>query len=365
MQMHAQRIVTSLAAVGAVVVLAHPAQAQEFSTNLPGAVVLERILVNVNGGLVTQSDLEEAQILALRARGVPPQTDADLARVIQEITPGVLVIAVEELLLVQRARDLGYSLSDEQFQEILDDIKEENNMNDQQLIAALQSDEGMTLPQLRDVMERQRLVQTVQQVEILREVSVTDTEARVYYDTHLDEFTDPATVTLGEILIATPPPAGGGVFAAARDTQTKMEAEAVRARILAGEDFGQVAAEVSDADSKTNGGLIGPIARTDLAESVLALIAGLEVGEIGEIEQTPAGYQMLMLASATQPVPHPFDDVSETILDSIINERRLLLLNDYLDELRENAIIEWSDDGLEGLYNEALAARVTEESPAR
>ncbi len=356
MQKHAQRIVTSMAVVSAALVLAHPVQAQEFSTNLPGAIVLERILVKVNGGLITQSALEDAQISALRARGAPPQTDADLARAIQEITPEVLVNAVEELLLVQRARDLGYSFGDEQFQEILDGIKEENNMNDEQLLAALQSDEGMTLPELRDTMERQTLIRTVQQVEILRGVTITDTEGREYYDNHLDEFTDPATVTLREILIEAP--ADGGALSGVRDDQARMTAEAVRVRILAGEDFGQVASEVSDAPSKTNGGLIGPIALADLAAAVRRRVDGLEAGAVGEIERTTAGYHMLMFVSATQPEPQPFDDVRQSILNNIFDERRLLLLNDYLDTLREDAIIEWSDTGLEGLYNEALANRV-------
>ena len=362
MQVYAQRMATSTAVVGLALVLAHPTQAQEFSTNLPGALVLQRILVKVNGGLVTQSTLEAAQISALRSRGAAPQTDEDLARLLQEITPEVLVNAVEELLLVQRARDLGYAFGDEQFQEILDGIKEENNMNDEQLIAALQSDEGMTLSELRDVMERQTLVRTVQQVEILRGVTITDTEGREYYDNHLDEFTDPATVTLREILIGAPD--GGGALSGARDDQASTTAEAVRARVLAGEDFGAVASEVSGAASKTNGGLIGPIALADLAEAVRERVVGLEVGAVGEIERTTTGYHMLMLVSATQPEPRSFDDVRQGILDNIFDERRLLLLNDYLDTLREDAIIEWSDTGLKGLYDEALATRVALEALA-
>lgn len=350
-----QRIITGLAACGASLALAQPAQAQALVSNVPGAVVLERILVKVNGGLVTQSDLERAQISTLRARGAPPQTDAELQRVIQEITPDLILNAVEELLLEQRGRDLGYSLSDEDFQDILDDIKETNNMNDEQLVAALQSDEGMTLPDLRVAMERQRLVTAATQVEVLARITITDTEAREYYDTHLEEFADPATVTLREILIAIP--AEGGVLAEARDDQARAAAEAARARVLAGDDFGKVASEVSDAASKANGGLIGPIALADLAESVRERIEPLEVGAVGEIEQTTAGYQILKLTSVTQPTPNPFDDVRQSILDTFFDERRRQALDEYLNRLRDEAIIEWKDEGLKSLYDESLANR--------
>ena len=103
MQKHTQRMITGLVTVGASLALAQPAQAQTRVSDIPGAVVLERILVKVNGGLITQTELEKAQISVLRVRGAPPQTDAELRRVILEITPDLIVDVVEELLLVQRA----------------------------------------------------------------------------------------------------------------------------------------------------------------------------------------------------------------------------------------------------------------------
>ena len=355
MQKNTQRVITGLAAVGAGLVLVQPAQAQALSSNTPGAIVLERILVKVNGGLITQTDLEAAQITAVRSLSVPPQTDAELRQVVQETTPELIVNLVDELLLVQRGRELGYTLDEEQFQGILDGIKEENNFDDEQLVDALLRDEGMTLPDLRELMEKQMLVSQVTQIEILGRVSMTDTEAREYYDTHLEEFTPPATVTLQEILVAVP--AEGGALDAALDNQAKTAAEAARARVLAGEDFGQVASEVSDAASKANGGLIGPIELTDLAESVRERIDALEVGAVGDIVRTTVGYQILKLESAIQPIATPFDDVRVRIIDNVFNERRLQALDEYVDKLRTEAIMEWKDEGLKSVYDESLANR--------
>ena len=355
MQKHTVKVIMGLVVVGAGLAPALSARAQPLASNTPGAVVLERILVKVNGDLVTQTDLETAQIAALRDRGVPVQTDAELQQVVQQITPQLIVNAVEELLLVERGRLLGYTLSDEQFQDILEGIKTENDIDDEELLEALERDEGMTLSQLRDTMERQMLVGQVQEVEILGRVSITDAEAREYYDTHLEEFTEPATVMLREILTAVPQEAGA--LSVARDDRAKATVEAARARVLAGEDFGQVASEVSDAASKENGGLIGPIALADLAESVRERIEKLEVGSVGEIERTTTGYQILKLESATQATPRPFDDVRESILDSVFNQRRLEALDEYLNTLRDEAIIEWVDEGLKGLYDEYLADR--------
>ena len=331
---------------------AAPAAAQRLTSGTPGAVVFERILVKVNGDLITQTDLEQAQINALRTRPVPPQTDADLQRALREITPDVLVNAVDQLLLVQRGREMGYSLDDEQFEEILDGIKVDNNMTDDELVVALRQEQGMTLAELRVVMEEQMLAGQVQQDQVLRRVSMTDVEALEYYEANLGDFTEPATVMLREILVTVA--AEGGAFNVARDNLARARAEAALVRVRGGAAFETVVEEVSDGVSRANGGLIGPIALGDLAEEVRARIEALEVGGVGEVARTPAGYQILKLESSTAAAPRPFEDVREQIVDSVFNERRLAALDRYLTTLRNDAIIEWNDEGLKAIYDDRL-----------
>jgi peptidyl-prolyl cis-trans isomerase SurA len=355
MQERAIQVVMWLAGIGIVLTCAQPARAQSLRTDTPGAQVLERILVKVNGDLVSQSDLETAQINSIRTRPVPPQTDAELRAMVQEVTPELIANAVDELLLVQQGRELGYALDDEQFEDILEGIKEENGLDDEQLLVALERDEGMTLDELRETMERQMLSGQVQQVEILGRVSMTDTEARQYYDTNLEAFTEPASVTLREIVIAVPE--GGGALNAGRENQAEAKAQAARARVLAGEDFAQVASEASEAPSSANGGLIGPIELADLAEAVRGRIEPLAVGEVSEVERTTAGYQILKLEVSTPPTPTPFEAVREGIVNNVFDERRLLALDEYLTRLRNEAIIEWKDEGLQTLYEAFLVER--------
>ena len=334
---------------------AAPAAAQGLSSGIPGAMVFERILVKINGDLITQTDLEQAQINALRTRPVPPQTDAELQRALLEVTPDVIVNTVDQMLLVQRGREMGYSLSDEQFEEILEGIKVENNWTDEQLMLALQQEQGMNLADLREVMEEQMLAGQVQQDQVLRRVAMTDIEALEYYESNLDEFSQPATVTLREIFVTVP--AEAGAFNVARDNLARSRAESALARVRGGEAFETVVGELSDAASRANGGLIGPIDLADLAAAVRTRIEALEVGGVSEIERTPAGYQILKLESSTAAAPAPFEEVREQIVDSVFNERRLQALDRYLSNLRSEAIIEWNDDGLKRLYDEYLARR--------
>ena len=196
------------------------------------------------------------------------------------------------------------------------------------------------------------IVGQLQQDQVMRRVSMTDVEAREYYESNLEQYTQPATVTLREILVTVQ--ADGGAFNVARDNLARGRAESALARVGAGESFEAVVAELSDGVSKANGGLIGPIALDALANDVRAGIEALEVGEVGEVARTAAGYQILKLESSNAAAPTPFEEVREEIVNNVFNERRLEALDRFLTTLRSEAIIEWNDDGLKALYDERL-----------
>src|SRR6476660_5656264 len=122
--------------------------------SLTRAEIIEQILVKVNGEIFTKSDLEQRQIAALRQKGQALDLKSDpnnvqLRKALDEITPQIMVDAVDEMLLVQRGKELGYKLSDEQFKSVLDNIKKENKLeNEEQFQAALKA-EGITMVDLR------------------------------------------------------------------------------------------------------------------------------------------------------------------------------------------------------------------------
>ena len=325
-----------------------------------GADVLERILVKVNGGIISQTDFETRQVAYLRSRNTPfdPEdlkTDAGLLKIVREITPDLIVGAVDEMLLVQLGRELGFKMGDEQFDEVVENIREQSNIeSDLQFEAALKQ-EGLTRASLRDVLERQYLQNAVMQVEILSKITITGSESQEYYETHLETFTEPAAVTLREILVRPPSAEAGAPLDVALTEGAREKAEAAHARILSGEDFATVAAEASDAPSKANGGLIGPVIRDELAVSVLQLIEGLRVGEVSEVASTPQGYQFFKLESATQATLRPFEQVRGTIADSVFSDRQLAAYEALLEKLRSEAIIEWKDEGLRQAYEQRLA----------
>ena len=72
------------------------------------------------------------------------------------------------------------------------------------------------------------------------------------------------------------------------------------ARLKAGEDFAKVAGEVSASASKANGGLIGPIAASELSPDLQKTLQGMKPGDITEPLRAAKGYQILKLETSKQ-----------------------------------------------------------------
>jgi parvulin-like peptidyl-prolyl isomerase len=324
---------------------------------LSGAEIIEQVLVKVNGEIFTKTDLEQRQVTALRQKNkaiteAEMRSDATLQKMLAEVTPQLLVDAVDELLLIQRGHELGYRLSDEQFTQIVQQIRKENKLDsDAQFEAALKQ-EGLTTAELRRNIERSMIINRVQQQDVMEKIAVTESETNAYYEAHKTEFTSPAMVTLREILVAVPEkaPEGQAGVNVGLDEEAKAKAEGIRARAQKGEDFAKLAAELSDGASKANGGLIGPVNREELSPALLALVQKMKVGEVAEPVRTQRGYQIFKLETQSQTVIQPLSAVRNQVADKVFREKSRPELTKYLKRLREQAIIEWKNDELRKLY---------------
>jgi peptidyl-prolyl cis-trans isomerase SurA len=327
------------------------------------AQIIERVLVKVNGDIFTQTELEERQTAAIRARmGVDfkPEmvsNNEELKKAVDDVTPQLLVDAIDELLLLQMGKEKGYRLSDEQFKGWLDNLRKEQNLGDDQKFQAALKQEGMTVEDLRKNVEKQFLVGQVQRDEVGSKLSITEEEARQYYLTHKNDFIEPATVTLREILIEVPSTTKGGqsTISVAKQDEAEAQAAALRTRLLAGEDFAKVAGEASSAPSKANGGLIGPINLVEVSVSLQDLIGKMKPGEITQPIRTNKGVQILKLETIKPATMSSFESVRDLVADKVHDARQQTEVRKFLARMRGQAIIEWKNDELKKMYEKQVA----------
>lgn len=329
------------------------------SSSAPRAAdIIEQILVKVNGEIITKTDLEQRQISAIRQRP-EVQTmrgdDAALAKLLSEVTPQVIVEAVDELLLLQRGKELGYAMGDEQFKSILDNIRKENKIEtDEQFQQAL-AQEGMTMLDLRRQLEKQMLVSRVQQAEVMGKINVSDDEVKAYYDTHQAEFSSAPQVTLREILIAVPTTEGGVNVAV--DEAARERANEVHKRLTAGEPFPRMAADASDSPSKANGGLLGEIPWTDISPDLQNELKPLKAGQITRVLRSSRGYQILKVDARNDGTTRTLEEAREDVSNKVFDGKRRAEFEKYLVRLRGQAIIEWKNDEIKKAYEVGVKAQ--------
>jgi parvulin-like peptidyl-prolyl isomerase len=271
---------------------------------------------------------------------------------LDDVTPQLLVNVVDEMLLVQRGHELGYTMSNDRFQSIIDSIKKDNKIETEEEFQAALKQENMTLSDLRKNLEKQMIVSQVQQNEVLSRIAVSDDEARRYYDAHKAEFTSAQTVTLREIFVNVP---GDGVtLNVGRDEEARAKAEDIRKRALAGESFEKLASDLSDAPSRSNAGLIGPLNLNDLSQDIKNLLAPMKPGDITQVLRSNKGYQLLKLESISTAELMPFDKARDQISERVFTGKRNEEFKKYLDKLRGQSIIEWKNPELKKAYDEGL-----------
>ena len=251
----------------------------------------------------------------------------------------------------------------DQFKSIVENIRKENKIEtDEQFAQALQQ-EGMTMLDLRRQLEKQMLVSRVQQTEVSGKISITDEEVAAYYDQHKAEFATTPQVTLREILVTVAGTEGSVNVAA--DEAARAKAEDIHKRLLGGEPFPRLAADLSDAASKANGGLLGEIPWEDVSPELQKALTAMKVGEVTDVLRTPRGYQILKMDARTDGSLKPLADARESVSEKVFEGKRRGEFQKYLVKLRSQGIIEWKNDEVKKAWEAGVAAQPTEAEAAK
>lgn len=153
-----------------------------------------------------------------------------------------------------------------------------------------------------------------------KNVTVSDTEAKTYYDKNLYSYTEkPDVMNVSHILL-----------------KTSAEAEKVRNEILKGAKFEDEAKKYStDTGSKDKGGLLGDINYTDTNydSQFMYTAISLPVGKISPVTKTQFGYHIIRVNSRKEYKEKPFDTVKAEIKSSLIEQDKSTKF--------QNAIKEW------------------------
>src|SRR6185436_10105833 len=110
------------------------------------AEILERVVAKVNGYIVTLSDFQARQLAGAQAARVGSDK---IETFLRQNNARILQEAIDELLLSQRALELGMKMPAQVVREAIEGIKKENNLETDADLQEQLRREGMSMDDLR------------------------------------------------------------------------------------------------------------------------------------------------------------------------------------------------------------------------
>ena len=301
------------------------------------------VIARGKGFEIKQSDLDEVMTgikaaAAMRNQSIPPEQ-------VKMIENEMLNRLIQVQLLLQQTTDAdraeGQKLADLQMKTLLERAGSQEALNRQ--FMAL----GMSMDQLR-----KRLVQEgTAQAALVRQlkITVTDAEARQFYDDHPAEFEQPEMVHIEQIFMGIHDPTTGTEFSDDNKAAKKKQLEDILKRARAGEDFKKLVMQYSeDPTSKEKGGDY-TIARGQTLPEFEAAAFSLNTNQISDVVTTTGGYHVIKLLEKLPAKKLDFASVTDNLKKALIQQKSAKLAPAYLAALKKQGGVEILDPDLKAL----------------
>jgi len=297
------------------------------------ARTVEKVAAVVGENVVLASEVEEKAAPLMADVGRMPDPDKRAARA-ASLRREVLDRLIDEELILQQAADLKLSISSEQVDSSIEEIKKQNNIDDDQLREALKG-QGMSMAHYRADIKRQLLRFRVLNIAVGSRVNISDDEIKAYYERHMKGSSN-TQVRASHVFIAIP---DGADRAAAAEKQA--QAQKVLERAKAGEDFAKLARELSDdAATRAEGGDLGFFGKDMLPKPIEELVFSMQPGEIRGPVRADRGFHVIKMVDRKIKEPKPLDDVKDDIRMQLRQKDMERQTKNYLQELRKKTLVD-------------------------
>lgn len=300
--------------------------------------LVEEIAAKVNGDIVTRGELEQQRRdaeRALRAQGLNGQKLQDALR---DYNANALRELIDNLLLVQKAKDLNISVDGEITRELADIQVRAKIPDPDKFQAFVQQETGMTYQDYKDQMKRQMLSRRVIGQEVGYRMNVPENELREYYEQHKGEFVRKDQVFLSQILISTEGKNADQVAAA------EKKAKDIVARARKGERFGELVRENSDdPETARSGGALPPYERGMMAKEMEDVVFKEKKGFVTDPFKIGTGFVILRIEERYEAGQASFEEVRNEIQEMITRPKMEPRIREFLTRLRAEAFLEIKD----------------------
>jgi len=309
----------------------------------PDLKLVEQIVAKVNNEIITQGEVARSRRQLEAELKRQALSGAKLEQTLKEAEKDFLRERIDQLLLVQKARDLNVNV-DSEVSKYLAELQLQFKISDpDKLQEFVREQSGLPFEDFRQQTKDGFLTRRVIQQEVGSKINVSRAEAQKYFEEHKNEFVREEQVLLREIFVSTEGKDAAGVAAAEKKAKELVE----RARKK--ENFGNLARDNSDAATAPNYGELGAFKRGDLRKDIEEIVFKQSRSYVTDPIRQPNGFLILRVEDHYEAGLQPFELVENEVMGRLFEPRMQPAVRAYLTKLRLDAFLEirsgWVDSG--------------------
>jgi|HubBroStandDraft_1064217.scaffolds.fasta_scaffold04301_7 peptidyl-prolyl cis-trans isomerase SurA len=297
--------------------------------------IVEEIVAKVNSDIITRGELVRTsqEIGAeLRQQGL---TGVKLQQALREKAADALRDQIDQLLLVQKAKDLNINV-DSEITKRLAAMQVQSKISDpDKFHDFIREQMGMPFEDFKAQVKNQLLTQKVIGEEISSRIVIPEPDKRKYYDAHKADFVRDEQVFLQQILISTEGKTPEQITAAER------KAKDLVARARKGEKFSDLAATNSDdLETARNGGELPGFKRGQLMKQIEDTVFAQKKGYVTDPIRIQNGFLILRVIDRYEKGQATYEEVEGEINEKMMMPQMNAKVRTYLTKLRQEAFLE-------------------------
>jgi peptidyl-prolyl cis-trans isomerase SurA len=298
--------------------------------------LMEEIICKVNGDIITRGEMARDKKMLeseLRQQGL---SGARLNEAINDASKNILREKIDQLLLVQKAKELDIKVDSELNKQMLDIQRTSKIVDPEKFQEYVHQMTGAPFEDYKAEIKNQLLREKVVREEISRKILFKTDELQKYYDEHKDEFMRQERVFLREIFVSTDGKDAAGVAAA----EKKAKDLVLRAR--RGERFAEMAQTNSDGPNAAQGGEMPAFQKEDLREDIYKAIWNQSRGYVTDPMPVtnPNGFAIFKVEEHQKAGLAEFEEVQYEVQDKLFRPKMQPALREYMTKLRAVAFLE-------------------------
>ena len=232
----------------------------------------------------------------------------------QELVQMATQRVVEQKLLSQEASRNGIQPNELRVAQMIQAI--EQQAGGREALDASLVQMGSNHEQVMEMIREMDLVRSLIEQKISPSIQVSDEEVASFYAENPAMFANDAQIHARHIITSATEDADAATVAAA-----SAKAEKARERAIAGEDFAELAREMSEGPSAPKGGDLGFFTREQMVPAFADAAFALEPGQISEVVRSPFGFHVIKVEEKRPAGTLPLDEVSDDLRAMLVQQK--------------------------------------------